>query len=135
MRIIQKCYLAIILSVTGLLITACGESTSTISAKDKVVILHSIGITGCFFLEQYGNAKLEAQNSVKNIGYTSKSNSVTCSTYGKQSSYIDSYNNIDANIPECVEFTFAQIQEAFPTEDFSFYENSSKSCVLSFNLK
>jgi len=114
---------------------ACGESTNTISAKDKVVILHSVGVTGCLFLENYGNAKLEEQDAVKNTGYTSKNNSVTCSTYGKTSTDIYSYNDIDANIPECAELTFAEIQEAFPNEDLSFYENKDKSCVLSFDLK
>jgi len=131
---IQKYTLLFSLLTSTLLFTACGESTNEISAKDKVVILHSVGVTGCLFLENYGNAKLDEQNAVKNTGYTSKDNTITCATYGKTRSTIDSYNNIDANIPECAELTFAQIQEAFPNEDLSFYENNDKSCVLSFDL-
>jgi len=46
------------------------------------------------------------------------------------------YDNIDANLDaECAELTLAQIQEAFPDEDLSIYENKDKSCVLSFDLK
>ena len=121
--------------MTTILLTGCGESTDEISAKDKVVILHDVGVTGCLLLENYGNSKLEEQDAVKNIDYTSKNNDVTCGTYGKIKGDLDSYNNIDANIPECLEFTLAQIQEAFPEEDLSIYENKDKSCVLSFDLK
>ena len=131
----KKYSLLLTIAVTSLIFSACGESTDEISAKDKVVILHSVGVTGCLFLENYGNSKLEQQDAVKNTGYSSKDNSVTCMTYGKTSSNLDSYNNIDANIPECSELTFTQIQEAFPNEDLSFYENNDKSCVLSFDLK
>jgi len=131
---LKKYIFFLLASTTIFLFTACGESTNDISVKDKVVILHSIGITGCLFLENYGNTKLDEQNAVKNMGYTTKSNSVTCETYGKRRTYLDSYNNIDTNIPACAELTFTQIQEAFPSEDLSFYENKDKSCVLSFDL-
>jgi len=132
---LQKFTLPLSLLTSMILITACGESTDEISAKDKVVILHSVGVTGCLFLEKYGNSKLEEQNVVKNTGYSSKSNSINCSTYAKARTDIYSYNDIDANIPECAELTFSEIQEAFPNEDLSFYENKNKSCVLSFDLK
>ena len=121
--------------LTAMLLTGCGESTDEISAKDKVVILHDVGVTGCLLLENFGNSKLEEQDAVTNTDYTSKSNDVTCDTYSKVKGDLDSYNNIDANIPECLEFTLADIQEAFPEEDLSIYENKDKSCVLSFDLK
>ena len=131
---LKKYTLFLLIATTTLFFTACGESTKNITAKDKVVIIHSLGATGCLFLEGYGNAKLDEQNAVKNTGYTTKSNSVSCETYGKTRTSLDSYNNIDANIPECAELTFAQIQESFPSEDLSFYENNDKSCVLSFDV-
>ena len=120
---------------TAIVVSGCTESTDEIKKKDKVVILHDVGITGCTLLEHFGNSKLQKQDKVKNIEYSSKNNDVTCSTYGKTRGVIDSYNNIDADIPECLEFTFDEIQEAFPNEDLSFYENKDKSCVLSFDLK
>ena len=118
-----------------LFFTGCGESTDEITQKDKVVILHDVGVTGCVLLENFGNDKLEEQDYVKNTGYSSKDNDVTCSTYGKTKGSLDSYDNIDANIAECLEFTLAEVQEAFPNEDLSIYENKDKSCVLSFDLK
>jgi len=118
-----------------LLLTGCGETTDEISAKDKVVILHDVGVTGCTLLENFGNSKLEEQDEVKNTGYSTKNNDVTCSTYGKTKGSLDSYDNIDADIAECLEFTLDQIQEAFPEEDLSIYENKDKACVLSFDLK
>jgi len=118
-----------------LLLSGCGETTDEISSKDKVVILHDVGVSGCLLLENFGNTKLEEQNAVKNTGYTSKSNDVSCSTYGKTETTIASYDNIDANLDaECAELTLDQIQEAFPEEDLSIYENKDKSCVLSFDL-
>ena len=118
-----------------LLLSGCGETTNEISSKDKVVILHDVGISGCLLLENFGNKKLEEQNAVKNTSYTSKSNNVSCSTYGKTETTIASYDNIDANLDaECAELTLDQIQEAFPQEDLSFYENKDKSCVLSFDV-
>lgn len=118
-----------------LLLTGCGESTDEISAKDKVVILHDVGITGCALLENFGNSKLEEQDHVKNTGYSSKDNDVSCATYGKTKGSLDSYDNIDANIAECLEFTLDEVQEAFPEDDLSLYEDKDKSCVLSFDLK
>jgi len=117
------------------LLTGCGESTDEITAKDKVVILHNVGITGCTLLENFGNSKLEEQDEVKNTGYSSKNNDVSCATYNKTRGNLDSYDNIDANIAECLEFTLDEIQEAFPRDDLSIYENKDKSCVLSFDLK
>jgi len=118
-----------------LLLSGCGETTDEIGSKDKVVILHDVGVSGCLLLENFGNAKLEEQDAVKNTGYTSKGNDVSCSTYGKTETTIVSYDNIDANLEaECAELTLDQIQEAFPDEDLSIYENKDKSCVLSFDL-
>ena len=118
-----------------LLLSGCGETTDEISSKDKVVILHDVGVSGCLLLENFGNKKLEEQDAVKNTGYTSKSNDVSCNTYGKTETTIASYDNIDANLDaECAELTLDQIQEAFPKEDLSIYENKDKSCVLSFDL-
>ena len=118
-----------------LLLSGCGETTDEISSKDKVVILHDVGVSGCLLLENFGNSKLEEQNAVKNTAYTSKSNDVSCSTYGKTETTIASYDNIDANLDaECAELILDQIQEAFPEEDLSIYENKDKSCVLSFDL-
>ena len=121
--------------LAALLLSGCGETTDEISSKDKVVILHDVGVTGCTLLENFGNSILEEQDEVKNTGYSSKDNDVSCSTYGKTQGSLDSYDNIDANIAECLEFTLAEIQEAFPEEDLSIYENKDKSCVLSFDLK
>ena len=119
-----------------LLLSGCGESTNEISDKDKVIVLHDVGAAGCLLLENLGNSKLEEQDAVKNTGYTSKDNDVSCSTYGKTRTTVASYDNIDANLDaECAELTLAQIQEAFPDEDLSIYENKDKSCVLSFDLK
>jgi hypothetical protein len=122
--------------LTTLFLSGCGESTNEISDKDKVIVLHDVGITGCTLLENFGNSKLEEQDVVENTSYTSTDNDVSCSTYGKTRGYIDSYDNIDANMDiECAELTLDEIQEAFPEEDLSFYENKDKACVLSFDLK
>jgi hypothetical protein len=117
------------------LLSGCGESIDEISQKDKVIILHDVETTGWVLLENYGNSKREEQDIVKDTSYTSKENSVTCETFGKRRGYIDDYNNIDADVAECVELTLADVQEAFPDEDLSIYENTEKSCVLSFNLQ
>ncbi len=119
-----------------LLLSGCGESTNEISQKDKVIILHDVGLAGCLLLENLGNSKLEKQGAVKNTAYSSKNNGVSCNTYGKTKTTIASYDNIDASLDaECAELTLAQIQETFPEEDLSIYENKDKSCVLSFDLK
>ena len=124
-----------VLSAT-LLLSGCGETTEEISSKEKVVILHDVGLSGCLLLENFGNKKLESQDAVKNTGYSSKGNDVSCSTYGKTETTIASYDDIDANLDaECAELTLDQVQEAFPNEDLSIYENRDKSCVLSFDLK
>lgn len=118
-----------------LLLSGCGESTDEISSKDKVVILHDVGVAGCLLLENLGNSKLEEQDSVKNTAYSSKGNDVSCATFGKVRGDVASYDNIDAGLAvECAEITLAQIQEALPEEDLSLYENKDKSCVLSFDL-
>ena len=118
-----------------LLLSGCGESTNEISEKDKVIILHDVGTTGCLFLENFGNSKLEEQDVVENTGYTSTDNDVSCGTYGKVRGDI-AYENIDANIDiECAELTLDEIQEAFPEEDLSPYEDKDDACVLSFDLK
>ena len=118
-----------------LLLSGCGESTDEISSKDKVVILHDVGVSGCLLLENFGKSKLEEQDTVKNTAYTSKDNDVSCATYGKVRGDIASYDSIDAGLViECAEITLAQIQEALPEEDLSIYENKDKSCVLSFDL-
>ncbi|MBA1420865.1 MAG: hypothetical protein FAF03_08435 [Epsilonproteobacteria bacterium] len=118
-----------------LLLSGCGETTDEISSKDKVVILHDVGVSGCLLLENFGKSKLEEQDTVKNTAYTSKDNDVSCDTYGKVRGDITSYDSIDAGlVVECAEITLAQIQEAIPQEDLSIYENKDKSCVLSFDL-
>ena len=118
-----------------LLLSGCGESTSEISDKNKIIVLHDVGVSGCLLLENLGNSKLEEQDAVKNTGYTSTDNDVSCSTYGKTKTIIASYDNIDANLDaECAELTLAEIQEAFPNEDLSIYENKDKACVLSFDV-
>ncbi len=125
-----------VIALSVFLLSGCGESTNEISEKDKVIILHDLGVTGCLFLENFGNSKLEEQDAVTNTAYTSTDNDVSCATYGKTKSDIGSYDNIDANMDaECAELTLAEIQEAFPEEDLSFYENKDKACVLSFDLK
>ena len=122
--------------LTTLFLSGCGESTNEISEKDKVIVLHDVGVSGCLLLENFGNSKLEEQDIVENTAYTSTDNDVSCATYGKTKSDIGSYDNIDANMDaECAELTLAEIQEAFPEEDLSFYENKDKACVLSFDLK
>jgi len=131
---IKKSISVIALSI--FLLSGCGESTNEISEKDKVIILHDVGVTGCLFLENFGNSKLEEQDLVTNTDYTSTDNDVSCATYGKTGGDIGSYDNIDTNMDvECAELTLAEIQEAFPEEDLSFYENKDKACVLSFDLK
>ena len=131
---IKKSITTIALSV--FLLSGCGESTNEISDKDKVIILHDVGVTGCLFLENYGDSKEAEQDAVTNTSYTSTDNDVSCATYGKTGSDIASYDDVDANIDaECAELTLAQIQEAFPEEDLSLYENKDKACVLSFDLK
>lgn len=128
--------LGLSLALAALLFSGCGESTDEISKKDKVIVLHDVGVAGCLLLENFGNAKLEEQDVVENTAYTSKDNDVNCGTFGKTGGTIDAYENIDANIEtECVELTLADVQEAFPKEDLSIYENKDKSCVLSFDLK
>lgn len=131
---IRKSMLMIALS--GLLLVGCtGESTDEISAKDRVIILHDVGVTGCTFLEHYGNSELESQDLVKNVGYSSKDNSVSCQKYGKTGGYLASYDDIDADIDiECAEITLDDIQEALPEEDLSIFENKDKACVLSFDI-
>jgi len=132
----MKTSLVLATLTAALLLSGCGESTDEISKKDKVIVLHDVGVAGCLLLENLGNSKLEEQNTVKNTGYTSKDNDVSCSTYGKTKTTIASYDNIDANLDaECAELTLEQIQEAFPEEDLSIYENKDKACVLSFDLK
>lgn len=122
--------------LTTLFLSGCGESTNEISEKDKVIVLHDVGVSGCLLLENFGNSKLEEQDVVENTAYTSTDNTVSCSTYGKTTGDIGSYDNIDANMDiECAELTLAEIQEAFPEQDLSFYENKDKACVLSFDLK
>ena len=131
---IKKSILAISLSI--FLLSGCGESTDEISAKDKVIILHDVGVTGCLFLENFGNSKLEEQDLVTNTAYTSKDNDVSCATYGKTKTDIGSYDNIDPDMDaECAELTLAQIQEALPEEDLSIFEDKDDACVLSFDLK
>ena len=131
---IKKSISVIALSV--FLLSGCGESTNEISEKDKVIILHDVGVTGCLFLENFGTSTQEEQDEVKNTAYTSTDNDVSCGTYGKTGGDIGSYDNIDANMDiECAELTLAEIQEAFPEEDLSLYENKDKACVLSFDLK
>ncbi len=119
-----------------LLLSGCGESTDEISEKDKVIVLHDVGISGCVALEQLGKEKLNEQDAVKNIAYTSTDNTVNCQTYGKTRGDLESYDNIDAGLAiECAEITLDQIQEALPEEDLSIYENKDRACVLSFDLK
>jgi len=121
--------------LTTLFLSGCGESTNETSEKDKVIVLHDVGIAGCTLLENFGNSKLEEQDLVENTAYTSTNNDVSCSTYGKTRGEI-AYENIDANIDiECAELTLDEIQEAFPKEDLSLYENKDKACILSFDLK
>jgi len=131
---IKKSISVIALSV--FLLSGCGESSNEISEKDRVIILHDVGVTGCLFLENYGNSKLDEQDAVTNTAYTSTDNDVSCGTYGKTGGDIGPYDNIDANMDiECAELTLSEIQEAFPEEDLSIYENKDKACVLSFDLK
>ena len=125
-----------VMALSIFLLSGCGESTNEISEKDRVIILHDVGVTGCLFLENFGNSKLEEQDTVTNTAYTSTKNDVSCGTYGKTGGYIGSYDNIDANMDvECAELTLADIQEALPEEDLSLYENKDKAGVLSFDLK
>lgn len=120
--------------LTIIFLSGCGESTDEISKKDKVIILHDVGTSGCLLLETQGNSKLEEQDVVKNIDYTSTDNTVSCGTYGKIEGDI-SYDDISANIDiECTELTLDEIQEAFPEEDLSPFENKDKACVLSFDI-
>lgn len=122
--------------LTTFFLSGCGESANEISEKDKVFVLHDVGITGCTLLENFGDSKVEEQDAATNTAYTSTDNDVSCSTYGKTRAYIGSYDDIDANIDvECAELTLDEIQEAFPEEDLSPYENKNKACVLSFDLK
>ena len=124
------------LLLSSLLLSGCGESTNEINIKEKIIILHDVGISGCLLLESKGNSKLDEQDTVENTDYTSTSNDVFCSTYGKKRDYIASYDQIDADTDiECAELTLAEIQESFPDEDLSLYENKDKACVLSFDLK
>ncbi len=123
------------IALSTLFTTGCGESTNEISAKDKVIVLHDVGLTGCLALENFGNSKLEDQNTVTNVTYTSTGNNVSCATYGKTETVIATYADVSANLDaECAQLTLAQIQATFPEEDLSFFENNDKACVLSFDL-
>ncbi len=117
------------------LISGCGETTETIIEKDKVIVLHNVNVTGCLLLETLGNTKLDEDDLIINTSYSSTDNNVSCATYGKVRGYIDSYDNIDANISaECVELSISDIQEALPDEDLSPFDSTTKACVLSFDL-
>ena len=130
-----KIILSSVAICTMLLLSSCGDNTDDISNKDKVVIVHDVGVSGCLLLETVGKSKLEKQDSIKNTTYTTKDNDISCSTYGKIRGDIASYDTIDAGLTvECAEITLSQIQEEFPEEDLSIYENKDKSCVLSFDL-
>lgn len=124
-----------------ILVLGCGKSTEKISKDEKIVIVHELGFTGCLYLEKRGNSKIQKdtklKNTIKNISYSSKSNTVSCHTYGKEKSTLNSYNDAlkSAKSIACAELYIADAQEAYPNKDFSLLKNNSKSCVVSFNTK
>jgi hypothetical protein len=129
----QSIYLVVTLATLFLL--GCGDTTDEINKKDKVIILHKVNSAGCLFLERYGDTVLKQQNSIKNISYSSKKNSVSCATYGKSKGDINSYSDISKNLTvECAEMQFLDTQEAFPSRDLSLFEGS-RSCVIAFDTK
>lgn len=131
----------IILLSIFLLLLGCGKSTEEIRKAEKIAIVHELGLTGCLFLKEKGNHKIQTdkrlKDKIKNISYNSKSNNVSCQTYNKKKNTLTSYADViqvDRTIA-CAELHLSDAQEAYPNKDFSLLKNSKKSCVVAFDIQ
>ncbi len=126
--------LGLSLTLTALLLSGCGESIGEISNKDKVIVLKEISRAGCLLLENAGDKQLQEYTqdyNIANISYTTKDNTVNCATFGKTPGELYGYNYIET---ECLEIPFEQIDETFPNQHLSRYQDQDKACVVAFNV-